>query len=269
MAGLRHALAWALVAALMLLLPRVSRAQGCHVPQPQAGSEQGFRLALAQETTRFRSPRYEGHYQGLLARGSVTHRWLYAGIGVAAYRIVRNGLTRRGFGDLLIHSQARLLSTHDDSFAGGLVLGATLPTGDARADLGMGHWMVTTGAWSTANVKPLLVGAQITYAQSLTSAPARHHHQSAGPLVAPMAASEVDATLFASLPLGARWPDLRVKAGTNFAEPVAGDGSTTRADAFVAFLRTGRAATSIELHVPLVGDPSEQRLMIELSVLVP
>jgi hypothetical protein len=84
-----------------------------------------------------------------------------------------------------------------------------------------------------------------------------------------MAASEVDATLFASLPLGARWPDLRIKAGTNFAEPVADDLSTTRADAFMAFLLSGRAATSIELHLPLVGDPSAQRLMLELSVLVP
>jgi len=62
---------------------------------------------------------------------------------------------------------------------------------------------------------------------------------------------------------------LRLKAGSNVALPVAQQSNAARADAFVAFMLGGRARASIELHLPLVGEPSTQRLVIELSVAVP
>lgn len=261
----RHALRISLfAAALAWIAPAVSRAQSCHVPPPQEPLEPGLRLGITHETARFRSPRYEGHYQGLTLRGSVTRRWFFATAALPTYRIVQNGLSSRGFGDLLLYSQARLVRTENDGVAGGVALGATLPTGDERADLGMGHSMLMPGVWTTASSDKFLASAQITYARSLTSDD-DHHHGSAGPLVAPMSSSELDATLSASVAIHPTLPSLRLKAGVDTAVPFV-DANSVRANARVGFMLGTRVRTSLELHWPIAGEPSIQRLLLELSV---
>jgi len=268
MARLRHALACVFSATLAIVSPALARAQSCHVPQLQDALEQGLRLAIGQETASFRSSRYEGHYEGVTLRSSVTQGRFFASLAMPGYRIVRNGLASRGFGDLLAYSQVSLLPATSPTARGGLALGASAPTGDARVDLGMGHWMLMPGAWLTASTKPILAGAQLTYAKALAGTQG-HHHASSGPLVAPMSESEFDATFFAALPIDSSKRSLRLKAGSNLALPVAQQSNAVRADAFVAFTLGDRARASIELHLPLVGEPSTQRLVIELSVAVP
>jgi hypothetical protein len=138
MARLRHALACVFPAALAIVSPAVARAQSCHVPQLQDALEQGLRLAIAQETASFRSARYEGHFEGVTLRSSVTQGRFFASLAMPGYRIVRNGLASRGFGDLLGYSQMSLLPATNETAHGGLALGASAPTGDARADLAWG-----------------------------------------------------------------------------------------------------------------------------------
>jgi hypothetical protein len=268
MARVRHAVASTLAAAIAVLVSRPISAQSCHAPSPQAPLEQGFRAAIAQETAHFRSSRYAGHYQGLMLRSSLTGRRFFAAAGLPVYRIVRNGLASRGFGDLSLHSRALLLSASGDTARGGLALSATFPTGDARHDLGMGHTMLMPGVWATASVEQFFAVAQITYANALASSDA-HHHGGAGPLVAPMSPSEIEATLSASLPIYPGLPGLRLKAGADGAVPVVRDGSGARANAFVGFLVGGRARTSVELHLPIAGEPSTTSLVLELSVGLP
>jgi hypothetical protein len=269
MARVRHAVASTLAAAIALLSPRLINAQSCHAPSPQDPLEHGFRAAIAQETAHFRSSRYAGHYQGLMLRGSLTGRRFFAAAGLPIYRIVRNGLASRGFGDLSLHSRALLLSASGDTARGGLALSATFPTGDARHDLGMGHTMLMPGIWATASVDQFFAAAQITYANALASSDDAHHHGGAGPLVAPMSPSEIDATLSASLPIYPGLPGLRFKAGADSAVLVVNDRSGARANAFVGFWIGGRVKTSVELHLPIAGEPSTTSLVLELSVGLP
>jgi hypothetical protein len=267
MAGVRDAVASALVAAIVAASPG-TRAQSCHVPPPQAALEPGFRMAIAQETARFESSRYEGHYQGLVLRGSMTRGWFFATAALPAYRIVRNGLAERGLGDVLLHAQAELVSTTNDATRGGVALSATLPTGEARDDLGMGHPMLMPGVWVTVSVDDLLVGAHISYAKSLTGDDA-HHHGAMGPVVAPMSSSELEATLSASVPIHPSVSLLRLLAGADGAVPVFEEGGAARTNAMVGVLLGSRVRSSVELHLPIAAEPSVVKLVIDLSVVFP
>lgn len=265
MARLRHALSAVLSAGPLLLAARVSGAQSCHVELPQELRESTLRFTLREESARFQSSRYEGYYEGLQLGGGVARRWLSVGATISAYRIVRNGLPDRGFGDLGVHSRGTLLGGDGDLAYAGLAVAVTLPTGDARADLGMGHAMLMPGVWATAQLKQLLVSAQVTYAKALTGK-AAHHHGGAGPLVAPMSSSELEATLAATLPIYPGVEPLRIKAGIAGAQPVFSDGAAARLNSLVGLLLGNRVKTSIELQLPIAGEPATHQLVLELSV---
>jgi len=123
MARLRHALASAFAATLAVASP-AARAQSCHVPELRDALDQGLRLSIAQETASFHSSRYDGQYEGVTLRSSVTQGRFFASVAMPGYRIVRNGLASRGFGDLLAYSQVSLLPTTNETAHGGLALGA-------------------------------------------------------------------------------------------------------------------------------------------------
>jgi hypothetical protein len=266
MARLRHALKAALAFTLAGFWPRATSAQSCHVPPPQALQEPSWRLRLGQETARFESPRYEGHYQGLSLGVRLANARLSAGAALSVYRIVRNGLASRGLGDLSLHSHAALLGSSRGKARAGLVLGITLPTGDATADLGMGHAMLMSGAWATARVHQLLVSSQITYGKALRGNNAHHHHDSFGPLVAPMSPSELGATLSASAPIYQGATGVRLRGGVDGAQPILDKAATARASLLVGLLLGDRVQTSFELKLPIVGEPSTLKLVLELSL---
>jgi hypothetical protein len=265
-AGLRHALIAALAVTPGVLGARATRAQGCHAEPPQQVGDSRWQLTLGQETARFESPRYEGHYQGLRLSGGVGRQRLYAGAALAAYRIVRNGLPGRGVGDLLLHSRVLLLRAEHDRARAGVGLGVTLPTGDARADLGMGHVMLMPGAWASAQLNQILASAQLTYGKSLRGNNAAHHHDSVGPLVAPMSGSELEATASASLPIYPKAAGARARASVNGALPVLDESGAARADLRLALLFGDRVNTSLELHLPITGSPSTLKLVVALSI---
>jgi hypothetical protein len=233
------------------------------MPQEEEGN---WRLALAQETARFESSRYEGHYEGITLRSSVAWHLLNAGASLPAYRIVRNGLPGRGLGDLLLHSRARLLGTDSTGSASGVALGASLPTGDARSDLGMGHVMFMPGVWATARADSLLFSSSVAYAKALSGSRAHHHHSGAGPLVMPMSSSELDIAVLASAPIHPSMPELRLRAGLDGAVPFAEDGARARANGRAGLVFVQRVTSSIELQLPVAGEPSTVKVVLELSV---
>ena len=266
MARLRHALIAVLAAGPLVLAPRAAGAQSCHVELPQELREPIWRLALRAESARFRSSQYEGYYEGLQFSGGVARGGLSIGAALSAYRIVRNGLPDRGLGDLLVYSRGTLLGADGDPAHGGLALAVTLPTGDPRADLGMGHAMLMPGAWASAQLKQLLASSQISYAKALPGKAAHHHHGGVGPLVAPMSSSELEATLALTLPLYPGAENLRLKAGVAGALPVFDEGAAARLDSLVGLLLGDRVKASLELHFPIAGEPSVHQLVLELSV---
>jgi len=233
------------------------------MPQDEDGK---WRLALAQETARFESSRYEGHYEGITLRSSVAWRALNAGLALPAYRIVRNGLPGRGLGDLLLHSRVRLLGTDDTRAAFGVALGASLPTGDARSDLGMGHVMFMPGVWATARAESLLFSSTVAYAKALSDNRAHHHHSGAGPLVMPMSSSELDIAVLVSAPIHPSVPKLRLRAGMDGALPFDENGAGARANGRAGLVFVQPVTSSIELQVPVAGEPSTVKVVLELSV---
>jgi hypothetical protein len=265
MARLRHALGAAVALLAALLLPRVTSAQSCHVPPPEELREPGWRLTLGQETARFKSSRYEGHYEDVVVSGSVAWRRLYAGAVLPAYRIVRNGLPGRGFGDLLVHSRARLLGAEGATTNGGLALGLSLPTGDARAELGMGHVMLSPGVWATAQVDSISFSSMVAYAKALSGNHV-HHHSGVGPLVMPMSSSEIDAALLASVPIHPSVTNLRLRAGLDGALPLGDENGVARVDWRAGLQFVDRVTSSIELRLPVTGEVSTLKLVLELSV---
>jgi hypothetical protein len=247
------------------LSTRATRAQGCHPEPPQELQDSSWRLTLGQETARFESPRYEGHWQGLSSSAGVARQRLYAGAALGVYRIVRNGSPRRGVGDLLLHSRVSLLGAERERVRAGLAISVTLPTGDVRSDLGMGHVMLMTGAWVTAQLKQVLANAQLTYGKSLRGNNT-HHHDSVGPLVAPMSQSEIDATVSASFRIHPN--GMLVKGGLNGALPVLDESGAARANLLLALLFGDRLKTSLELQLPIAGVPSTLALRVALSIAV-
>jgi hypothetical protein len=264
MAGVRHAVAALLAVMLAGLLPHETRAQSCHV-QPLQELREGWLLTLRQETARFESSRYDGHYQGLILSGGLAWRQLYAGAALSAYRIVRNGLASRGVGDSFLQARATLLGAESATAQGGLAMAATLPTGDARADLGMGHVMLMPGAWATASLHRLLLSTQLGYGKSLAGNNG-HQHRGVGPLIAPMSLAEIDATLAASVPFYPNATDLRLKAEIDGALPTSDEGATARANLRLGVLHGHRVKASIDLQLPIAGEPSTLKLVLMLGV---
>jgi hypothetical protein len=210
----------------------------------------GVALVAATFDTMF----YFGSYAGILPSA----RWASARYAVIAsgsvYRITKNGADHVGLGDASVHGQAILLSA--GGFDAGLLGGVSLPTGEPRHGLGMGHAMLMPGVFATWAVDRLRLSASVGYSRALGEG---HHDHGAWPLVSPMLVSEVSWTTSADV----RVTD-KVSAGVRASGGLpAGEGGSARAvvASRVAW-RTGRAETGAEVGAGLVGDPFTVRGMV-------
>ena len=70
------------------------------MPDLHVDADKPFRVAGRGAFATYRTPSYAGEYQGYGAAASYNHPWVYADLSLAGYRIVRNGLTDHGPGDL-------------------------------------------------------------------------------------------------------------------------------------------------------------------------
>lgn len=260
---MRHALK-ALGAGLALALwAGGARAQHCHEPAPLERRGLGLRVGVGAEYATFRTSRYEGDYQGLSATLQWGHPLARLRATMPAYRIVRNGLESQGAGDLLLEARVPLWRTDRDELSGGPMLAATLPTGNADVDLGMGHPMLMPGLWFTWAPPRAFVTAQMNYGRALNGGAGGHHHEGPRPIVNPMNESELEAAASA----GYQPHELvRARAGAYGAWPTGGEGSASRAAAFVgADLLVGPFDLSLEGHLPLAGDPFLAKAVVALG----
>lgn len=191
---------------------------------------------------------YGGDYVGLVPSASWANAKFAAIASIGVYRINLNGATYVGVGDVGFHAQALLVKKRD--FEVGLVAGVSLPSGDDRHSLGMGHVMLMPGAFATWSHERVRLSSTIAYGRALGMA-AGHDH-GAWPIVSPMLMAEVswnaggDVRITKSVTAGAR-----ASGGLP-----AGEGGKSRAiiGGRVGW-RRNRLDTSFELQAGVVGDP--------------
>jgi hypothetical protein len=128
----------------------------------------------------------------------------------------------------------------------------------------MGHVMLMPSAWGTLTLGRLGLSARLGYAGAL-AASSEHHHHGGGtsPLVEPMNESELAAAAAGSFALT---PAFAMRVGVYGAVPVAIDDGHARAVGFAgAGMQSQRLDTSVEVHLPLAGDPFTAKLSLEVG----
>ncbi len=202
---------------------------------------------------------YAGDYQGIVpqARWSDT-RFAVIATG-AVHRLTANGAEYYGFGDVGIHGQVLLARV--DTFDAGILAGVSLPTGDERHGLGMGHVMLMPGVFAGWTVERVRFGASVGYSRALGGA--SDHDHGAWPLVSPMLMAEVSWNAGADVRMTPA-----VTAGARAAGGLpAGEGGPARAIvAGRVGWRRGRVDSSIELQAGVVGDPFTIRGVVSTAL---
>lgn len=87
---------------------------------------------------------------------------------------------------VIVHLSIGVLLTACDA---GVVAGVSVPTGDSRHGMGMGHVMVMPGLFASWSAGRLRVAASSGYSRALGAE--GHHDHAPWPLVSPMLVSEV------------------------------------------------------------------------------
>lgn len=248
--------------ALVVMAPAMAMAEHQHHHGMVVGAaEQGssFAAGISLVAATFDTMEYAGEYQGL----SPSARWSRGRFAAAAtigmYRLEKNGLSRMGAGDAMVHGQAALVKR--GGIEGGVALALSAPTGNRQHELGMGHPMVMPAAYGRWSAAGGSVDASFGYGRAL-GGEGDHTGHDAGPLVDPMNFSELTFTTAAELVLARQ---LRTGARLSGAVPV-GDG-TTRVIGGVRVLWTeGRVDTAFELQAGLAGDPFTLRGVVETAL---
>lgn len=232
-------------------------------PAPRAWGELDARLALIAAS--YRTPLFEGSYQGLAAAVGWSYRRLHLSAGAPIYRIERNGKPYTGLGDAMLHAQLTILSR--ETAALGAMAMVMLPTGRAAAGLGMGHTMLMSSAWASWTPRPLALSAALGYGRGLggESAHAEHAPGQPWPLVEPMSFAEVTFDGSAMLAL-ARGLGVGLGASGGIPAGDGGHGRTRVIGGVRASWREGRVETTAELQAGLAGDPFRLRGLVAVAM---
>lgn len=228
----------------------------------------GVSLGVSGETATYRNARFEGEYQGLAAFAAWEHEGVRVRGALPSYRLVRNGAEAFGLGDLFLDVRASFVPAAGDGLRGGAGLAASLPTGSAKQDLGMGHAMLMPALWVIWTSHEAFLTGQIGYGRALSGGGGGHHHATSGtgPIVSPMNSSEVEFALGGGTHLAR---GLRVRAAVYGAVPVASlDGGAARAAASLGMDVTvgDWFDVGLEGHLPLVGDPFLAKIVVPIGV---
>ena len=246
---------------LVLGMSHHARAEYCHIPATYEPNQTALSVGLSSSFTTFNTASYTGSYEGLSLNTQLTYHWLHVRASMPTYRIERNGLTNYGTGDVLLDLRASLLPSDQDTWAMGLELSSTLPTGDASKSLGMGHVMLMPGVWGAWRSERASITAQVLYGRMLRFGSGGHHNTP--PIVNPMNASEIEGALSAGYRL---FEYFRVRAGSYGAAPVAAENGKARAAAFVGGdVLLGRWELGLEGHIPYIGDPFTAKGIMSVS----
>jgi hypothetical protein len=255
-----RAIAIVLGAFLGVGMPAVAHAQHHHGGDLPAGDDpqRSFGVGIALIAASFDTELYAGDYQAV----APTVRWANKRVAVSAslpvYRLQENGLPRYGAGDTVINAQGTVL--RDEKFAGGVSLGASLPTGEQMTGLGMGHAMLMPSLWSTYQIGTVTLNATFGYCGGIGEA--EHAHGMMWPIVEPMNLHEVAWSVGGDLRLA---HSLRAGARLLAAHPI-GDGSTRIIGGIRATWTEGRLESGFEIQAGFAGDPFTLRGVAETTV---
>ncbi len=254
-----------LLAAVGLLARPAAAAQQCH---PLAGSvwrNPGLSAGLRFDAAGYRNSRYEGDWQGMAPTLGFNHPKLALMALLPMYRLSRNGRVGHGLGDLALALRVPVPRFASGPFSAGFGLAATLPTGKASEDLGMGHVMLMPEFWFTHEVERVQWVGTLGFARALASAGGSHHSGGPKPIVNPMNLSEIDASLSSFVRLHER---VSLKLGVYGAMPV---GSANVVGVTRIIASSGLSVTvrglelSAELQAPVVGAPFLARGVLQVG----
>jgi hypothetical protein len=217
------------------------------------GAQSHVSAGLAVVAASFDTMLYLGNYQGVLPSiGYAADRFSITATG-SGYRIRENGAERYGAGDTSLHGAARLVT--NDALDAGAMLMVSIPTGEERYGLGMGHVMIMPALYAAWRVAPRVqLAASGGYSRAVGVE--GHHDHGAWPLVAPMLMAEVSWSAAGDVRISDR---LSAGARASGGLP-AGEGGSARASigARVAW-HGGRTDTAFELQAGVAGDPFTTR----------
>jgi hypothetical protein len=241
-----------------------ARAQSCHAPSLREHGEARFRVSLSSVYATYETPQYAGEYQGLRVLAAYMDKWIYVHASLPGYRLVRNGSTDYGLGDVGADVRVTAYRSEDGKLSLGGELAAMFPSGSAAKDLGMGHVMLMPGAWARLEQDKLSFWVQLAYGRSIGGSSHHHHHhheaQAAGPIVNPMNRSELEHALGVAY---AVHPAVRLTGRALGAVPIAAnDGQARQVLAPGLSLLFGPIDVSLELEWAVVGQPFTLRTQL-------
>jgi hypothetical protein len=260
------AVATFLVCIHSLASSRNAMAQACHSPSLLAST------AADNDITAATSIQFEG---GILSEGSYVAtqmrlgvqrgRWgLETAIPVYSLQLAQRPSTQ-GFGDISAAVSATLL--HRSSIHIRAFVTATAPTGDDRASLGMGHWMIMPSVQAESGAGRLRGALALGAGTALFSS--GHVHRPGGPLVNPMSQSEATAMLRVAFQVS---PELAPEVVTMAAIPLDASGTKRMTQGLGATwkISAGEAAREWQLRtlvqLGLVGNPYISRFTVDVGV---
>jgi hypothetical protein len=237
---------------------------GAHVPEP-APHEQpadklhgdrivGVRAGFALETAAIDDGLgRHGSYRGAVTSLELQALGARARVAIGAYD-VDWGQRARGLGDTQLAIQRAIVTAGGTDL--GAAMSATLPTGDPRGELGMGHPMVMPALWARHAWPRSSLLASIVYGSMLGG----HHHGMVEPITSPMNAEE----LAAAIRGGYTWGRMELAATVSGAVPI-GEGLARGAVTGSARWVLGASELALDLSLPAGGTPIQARGVVELS----
>lgn len=255
-----------IVGAALLAWPGRADAQQCHSLNRSSWRSQGLLTGVRLDAAAYRNARYEGDWQGLAPTLAYSHRRVTAMAMLPAYRLNRNGRPGYGIGDLTLAVRAPVPAWSTDRLSVGFGVAATLPTGKASEDLGMGHVMLMPEFWWIHEMDRVQLFGAVGFGRALAGKSASHHHASGpAPIVNPMNLSEIDATLGAFVRVHRLvW----LKMSGFGAMPV----GTANANGVTRVMLTQGVAVNVrnvelsaELQAPLTGQPFLLRGVVQVG----
>jgi hypothetical protein len=223
-----------------------------------------LRAALETQAASYDNGIFRGEYQAVAASGMWTYEPIQLYVRVPWFRVVRNGLSYQGIGDVTTAVRLRVLRSDDDGVHAGTMMAVSLPTGDQQHDLGMGHVMLTPGAFFGLRHGDTAAELSLAYARAVVGENGHDHHaRGLSPIVSPMNGSEAQA----AVSVVQRFDSLFSLTASAFAAvPVAERDGTARAlGSAGARIHHLWFEAGFDAALPLTGEPFILRLSTTLA----
>jgi hypothetical protein len=244
-----------LVLAGLLLAAGSARADHDHVTRRGAHA---FGVGLTVLGASFDTTIYAGNYLGVLPSVRWSNRRFALGASAALYRLDENGARFYGSGDVVVSGQATLFG--DAELHAGIVAAVTVPVGDERHGLGMGHAMAMPALF--VMWMPGRFATTATAGGSRALAEDTGHDHGMWPIVEPMNFQELTWSASGEYALTRHVNGgLRVSGGV----PIGG-GDQRVVGAVRVGWTGGRFTSAVELQAGLVGDPFIVRGLVSSAI---